>query len=695
MPSFSVDCGLTFEAAFLTRHEQEQMTRHRLETYWNKYFPTIMPKEVILNQQEPSFEWVNDNDLGEILEEVFEIGYIVPFIESLKQFLSIKEVYEAVLLNFQSNNVTSPSNNNYCDVWDGHYIKEHSYYIEHCGRILCFQVYMDEFEPANPLGSKKSKHKVSVFYWQLMNLPPMLRSSLRSIQLLGIVSSDLLKSRGVDVFLKPFIDDLLILRDGHTFTIRNEESKWFGILLHFVGDMPASNFVGGFKEGVGFAKLPCRSCMIVRTDLETIHHESDCILRNQIMHEQQVLQIENAAEISQAAKDTMSSNYGINRRSPFDRLGYFDSTRCFMHDLMHVVPEGVLNDCSGLLLQNLILDPAIKLNLVEVNRKISTLKSGREFTVPPQIRLNEVLELKKLSFSSSEMMSLSMCLPIVLADYVSIDNPHFANYLLLLEIISSLQCYSFQDKDLVLLATNIEMHNRNHVLLYPKNVDSAGKAITPKFHTLLHFASQIRLFGPPRCWWCFRYESKNARFKKVMRRNCNFRNVPYTFATNHQKLMSLDIKQDGQGAFLSSNLENFKVHVKHSPIELQYASWWHKCSNKDEFPHDLKFQTLQTLRITGRICKAGTVFLRHLQSCESQPVFFRISEAILLTGKTFLVMEEMETMYFDQERFCFIAIPLQIHVVISRDNLEFAAPLHSFFYNNQLLVRPNYYHMLC
>jgi hypothetical protein len=55
----------------------------------------------------------------------------------------------------------------------------------------------------------------------------------------------------------------------------------------------------------------------------------------------------------------------------------------------------------------------------------------------------------------------------------------------------------------------------------------------------------------------------------------------------------------------------------------------------------------------------------------------------------------METMYFDQERFCFIAIPLQIHVVISRDNLEFAAPLHSFFYNNQLLVRPNYYHMLC
>ena len=63
MPSLSVGRP-TFEAAFVTRHQQEQqMTRHRLETYWNNYFPTILPKEVILNQQEPSFEWVNDDDL--------------------------------------------------------------------------------------------------------------------------------------------------------------------------------------------------------------------------------------------------------------------------------------------------------------------------------------------------------------------------------------------------------------------------------------------------------------------------------------------------------------------------------------------------------------------------------------------------------------------------------------------------------
>lgn len=68
---------------------------------------------------------------------------------------------------------------------------------------------MDEVELANPLGSKKGKHKVSVFYWVLLNLPPQFRSSLRSIQLLGIVSCDLLKQRGSDVFLRSFIEDLI------------------------------------------------------------------------------------------------------------------------------------------------------------------------------------------------------------------------------------------------------------------------------------------------------------------------------------------------------------------------------------------------------------------------------------------------------------------------------------------------------
>jgi hypothetical protein len=94
--------------------------------------------------------------------------------------------------------------------------------------------------------------------------------------------------------------------------------------------------------------------MIVRNDLENIHHGYDCTLRDKIMHEQQVLEIESASKISRAAEDALSCDCGINRRSVFDRLLYFDLTKCFMHDLMHVATEGVLNNCSALLLKHLV-----------------------------------------------------------------------------------------------------------------------------------------------------------------------------------------------------------------------------------------------------------------------------------------------------------------------------------------------------
>ena len=178
----------SFREAFETFHYEDQLTRFRLESLWRKFFPTIMPQSVILNPTEPSYDWVSDPQLEFVLDEVFETGYIVPFLNSLHQFLSIKEVYDSVMSNF-STQTTDPADC-YADVWDGSFVKSLPLFIQYHGNILGIQLYMDEVELSNPLGSKKGKHKVSVFYWTLMNLPPKFRSSLRSIQLLGVLSSD-------------------------------------------------------------------------------------------------------------------------------------------------------------------------------------------------------------------------------------------------------------------------------------------------------------------------------------------------------------------------------------------------------------------------------------------------------------------------------------------------------------------------
>ena len=143
--------------------------------------------------------------------------------------------------------------------------------------------------------------------------------------------------------------------------------------------MPASNFIGGFKEGVGAANLPCRSCMIKRNDLESVHLEFHCTLRDQLSHEIQVAELENANEskAKAAQRDAISSGYGINSICIFTNLRYFVSTKCFMHDLMHISNEGVLNRGIAFLLKYLILHPTIILDIgLSRNRFFSNLPSS-------------------------------------------------------------------------------------------------------------------------------------------------------------------------------------------------------------------------------------------------------------------------------------------------------------------------------
>lgn len=78
---------------------------------------------------------------------------------------------------------------------------------------LRIQLYSDEFEVANPLGSKKRLHKVSAFYFTLGNIPPKDRSVLRHIHLLILVKHRLVKTYGFEKILEPLICDLQVLQE--------------------------------------------------------------------------------------------------------------------------------------------------------------------------------------------------------------------------------------------------------------------------------------------------------------------------------------------------------------------------------------------------------------------------------------------------------------------------------------------------
>lgn len=84
----------------------------------------------------------------------------------------------------------------------------------HCSQkqtSLQIQLYYDDFETANPLGSKLSVHKVGALYFVLRNLPPKLNSVLMNINLVALFHAEDVKKCGFDPILQPLIDDIKIL----------------------------------------------------------------------------------------------------------------------------------------------------------------------------------------------------------------------------------------------------------------------------------------------------------------------------------------------------------------------------------------------------------------------------------------------------------------------------------------------------
>lgn len=133
-------------------------------------------------------------------------------------------------------------------------------------------------------------HVISgVFYYLLGNIRPIFRSTLQSVQLVAVAKAADIHSYGFEALLQPFVEQLKLLSEviyigivvciiyyyynnsvqdeGYQLQLQNEELTLHGAVVCFCGDTPASNFVGGFKEGVGFSFRKCRQCLITREDI--------------------------------------------------------------------------------------------------------------------------------------------------------------------------------------------------------------------------------------------------------------------------------------------------------------------------------------------------------------------------------------------------------------------------------------------
>ena len=154
-----------------------------------------------------------------------------------------------------------------------------------------------------------------------------------------------------------------------------------GAVLGMSGDIPASNFIGGFKEGVGLSLRKCRMCMATATDMDTKviypfvslsgcqqhctfqFHAADFIARTKTSHLKQLSLLEESRK--------HSVTYGINYASPLLQINNFDITCCLPFDAMHTIFEGVAINHLNQLFRHLI-DTCGYFSIGELNHIIKT-----------------------------------------------------------------------------------------------------------------------------------------------------------------------------------------------------------------------------------------------------------------------------------------------------------------------------------
>ncbi|XP_028310661.1 uncharacterized protein LOC114468147 [Gouania willdenowi] len=142
----------------------------------------------------------------------------------------------------------------YRDANDGSYFRNHTFFSRQ-EYALQIQLYYDDFETANPLGSKKGVHKLGCIYFILRNLPPKLNSVLMNIHLVALFHSEDLKKYGFDPILKPLVDDLKVLEtEGVLLPFSASPVK--GSIFLVTGDNLALHGLFGFKTSIHNTAVP-------------------------------------------------------------------------------------------------------------------------------------------------------------------------------------------------------------------------------------------------------------------------------------------------------------------------------------------------------------------------------------------------------------------------------------------------------
>ncbi|XP_051992995.1 uncharacterized protein LOC127651278 isoform X2 [Xyrauchen texanus] len=197
-------------------------TQYKMNKYFSEKFSFVKPKEIFLGHRSDTVR--KDGQMKQILAA--DTCQYVSIIETLTFLFKHKEMQDLFLQNKSS---TDDKMRDYCD---GSQFSSHLLFNMHPD-ALQIQLYFDDFETTNPLGSKTKIHKMGAVYFTSKNFPPECNSSLSNIHLCLLFNSIDKEVYGFDKILQPFLDDLRFL-EKTGLTVELQVLMYVGRLIELV-----------------------------------------------------------------------------------------------------------------------------------------------------------------------------------------------------------------------------------------------------------------------------------------------------------------------------------------------------------------------------------------------------------------------------------------------------------------------------
>lgn len=553
-------------------------------------------------------------------EDVF---YYVPILQTLESLLKHEDVLSEV-----KNGHASLDKQILCDYCDGSLYSQNELFASDPSSLQ-IQLYFDDFEIVNPLGSYTKRQKLSACYFLLGNIRPMFRSKLKLIQLVWLCKSENVKKYGLDQVVSPLISDLSQLESvGLHMTISGSPEIFKGTVTMIVADNLASHSMGGFNESFSGLRI-CRFCMCTSQELSEGCVPKILVERTRSCYDEHVKLIE--------ADENLKTTYGVRKNSPFNQLQYFHVSEGLPPDIAHDLFEGVCPIIMGKVLTKFVCNKIISVEKInDVICNFPYKLSDKSNKPSPLYWSNGQVIVKQ---KAAQMWCLTRLIFLILGNFIRNGCEYWQLLLYLAEICELASAPQHSGETIGYLEGTVIDFLELYSLLFPH------EHFTPKMHYLQHYSKLIQYFGPLSNCWTLRYEAKHSFFKGIIRSTQNMKNVVYTLTNRHQMKQAVCLSEE---EILSDEV----VHKGGKCVNVSDLEEAQQQVLRDRFGDVTSVYTVNTVHTNQREFTGGCTFASGIRNSLCQ--FSELKEIIIEKGTVYFVVEKLQTISFDQHYHSYI-----------------------------------------